>query len=91
MTLDRGHFTRLVGPMNELLQREVERREKEARRAQEGKKLLMHDLKELAVLGVGAFGRVKLVLHEATDTTYALKAIRKGQVIAMKQVAHVMD
>ena len=33
----------------------------------------------------------QLVLHEATDTTYALKAIRKGQVIAMKQVEHVMN
>jgi len=43
------------------------------------------------MLGVGAFGRVTLVMHEATDQVYALKAIRKGQVIAMKQEEHIMN
>ena len=32
------------------------------------------------------FGRVKLVLHKPTNTPYALKCMRKGQIIALKQV-----
>ena len=32
-----------------------------------------------------AFIGVKLVLHEATNTPYALKCMRKGQIIALKQ------
>jgi len=34
---------------------------------------------------------VKLVIHTPTQTPYALKCMRKGQVIALKQVEHVMN
>jgi len=43
------------------------------------------------VLGVGTFGRVKLVRHKPTGVAYALKCMRKGQMVAMKQVAHVLN
>ena len=79
MTLARDVFVELIGPMNELISRESERREKETQKAQRPA-FALGDLKELALLGVGAFGRVTLVLHEATDKTYALKTLRKGQV-----------
>ena len=47
---------------------------------------------QLAILGVGTFGRVKLVTHtKDNDRPYALKCMRKGQVIALKQVEHVMN
>ena len=52
----------------------------------------MEDLKVLSILGVGTFGRVKLVLNAAEDNLpCALKCMRKGQVIALKQVEHVMN
>ena len=47
------------------------------------------DLKMMTILGVGTFGRVKLVLHTPTNTPYALKCMRKGQIIALKQVGRV--
>ena len=52
----------------------------------------MSDLKLLSILGVGTFGRVKLVLNtKDANRPYALKCMRKGQVIALKQVEHVMN
>lgn len=52
----------------------------------------MQDLRVLSILGVGTFGRVKLVLHTTdNDRPYALKCMRKGQVVALKQVEHVMN
>jgi len=52
---------------------------------------LLDQLEVLKVLGVGTFGRVKLVKHKPSDVGYALKCMRKGQMVAMKQVAHVMN
>ena len=43
------------------------------------------------ILGVGTFGRVKLVVHTPTETTYALKCMRKAQVVATKQQSHVLN
>ena len=42
-------------------------------------------------MGEGSFGKVKLVLHRPTKTTYALKCLRKGHVIKMQQTEHVVN
>ena len=49
------------------------------------------DLELRRILGVGTFGRVKLVLHKPTNTAYALKCMRKQQVVATKQQSHVLN
>lgn len=49
------------------------------------------DLELRRILGVGTFGRVKLVLHKPTNTSYALKCMRKQQVVATKQQSHVLN
>ena len=49
------------------------------------------DLELRRILGVGTFGRVKLVLHKQTNTSYALKCMRKQQVVATKQQSHVLN
>ena len=41
----------------------------------------MSDLAVRSVLGVGAFGRVKLVTHSPSGRAYALKCMRKGKVM----------
>jgi len=46
--------------------------------------LTVHNL-----IGVGSFGRVRLVRHETSSTYYALKCMNKGLVVARKQVTHV--
>jgi len=90
MKLDRKTFSALLGGQD-LLAREQERREAELAKASRPK-ISMSELKHLAILGVGTFGRVKLVTHTTNETSvYALKCMRKGQVIALKQVEHVMN
>ena len=93
MKLDRATFTTLLGANigNDILQREADRREREIERMNRPA-IHMADLKLMTILGVGTFGRVKLVTHSKDgDKPYALKCMRKGQVIALKQVDHVMN
>jgi len=40
---------------------------------------------------VGTFGRVKLVVHKPTGTSYALKCMRKAQVAETRQQDHVLN
>ena len=48
------------------------------------------DLDVRRILGVGTFGRVKLVVHKPSKRPYALKCMRKAQVVEMKQLAAVV-
>jgi CRP-like cAMP-binding protein len=91
MVLPRKTFRELLGEGHDIVAREAENRRREVERAQRPP-ILMSDLKQLAILGVGTFGRVKLVLHtKDKDRPYALKCMRKGQVVALKQVEHVIN
>jgi len=86
----RESFTAILGPLQALLDAEVTRREREAAKQQEPPPL-WGDLELRRILGVGTFGRVKLVRHKPTNTAYALKCMRKQQVVATKQQAHVLN
>ena len=59
----------------------------EPRRGQEFKSL--DEFEILETLGTGTFGRVRLVKHKATGKFYALKALKKSEVIRLKQVEHI--
>merc|ERR1711988_1284880 len=87
MKLDRKTFAQLLGG-EDILAREAMRRQAELDKASRPK-IPMDKLHHLAILGVGTFGRVKLVTYG--DATYALKCMRKGQVVALKQGEHVMN
>jgi len=54
-------------------------------------KIDMTDLEVLGTLGRGSFGFVQLVKHVKTGTTYALKRLRRAQVMEYGQQVHVMD
>jgi len=90
MSLERTVFNQLIGDMQELLTRESDRRKREVERKMRPP-MKMDDLEVMRTLGQGTFGRVKMVRHKPTDSAYALKCMRKGQMIAMKQVEHVMN
>jgi protein kinase A len=55
----------------------------------EGWELRDFELKE--TLGTGTFGRVRLARHKTLDKYFALKALKKREVIRMKQVDHIMQ
>ena len=52
----------------------------------------LSDLRILATLGVGGFGRVELVqiLNNATRS-YALKKMKKAQIVETRQQQHIMS
>jgi len=52
-------------------------------------KLTVMDFIPLKVIGKGAFGEVRLVQKGDTGHVYAMKAVRKKEIVAKDQVAHV--
>lgn len=91
MALDRFTFDNILGPMKELMEREKDRRQREIERKQKKNAFTLDNFEVRTILGVGTFGRVKLVVDKRTGLPYALKCLRKGQVIALKQTEHVMN
>jgi len=51
--------------------------------------IALSDLKKVATLGSGAFGRVDLVTY--SNQTFALKIIKKIEVIKQDQIEHVYN
>lgn len=49
----------------------------------------MEDLENRALIGVGSFGRVKLVVHKPTGKPFALKILSKKQLVKNREVEHV--
>ena len=91
MSVDRTTFSQVLGSMQELLEREARRRTAEAEKLSTRSGYKKSDFEEVGILGVGTFGRVTLVEHVPTGETYAIKAMRKRQLMALKQVEHVMN
>ena len=52
-----------------------------AKKAREVCTIKLEELEQLATLGMGTFGRVRLCKHGATDTVYALKMMQKALVV----------
>ena len=88
MTLDRTMFRTLLGERvaHSIIEREAARRAVEMERSRQ-ERVVLADLEILSVLGVGTYGRVKLAVHKSSRTPYALKCIRKGNVI----MAHLAE
>ena len=42
-------------------------------------------------VGTGTFGRVRLVQHKPTSKYYALKILKKSEIIRLKQVQHIQS
>jgi len=59
-------------------------KKKEAR-----KKVTVEDFKVVKVIGRGAFGEVRLVLKKDDDKVYAMKSMRKKEMIDANHVAHI--
>ena len=60
-------------------------------RHSETSKIDLAELTPIATLGVGGFGRVKMVAHASTGRHYALKCMFKGLVIAKRQTEHILN
>ena len=60
---------------------------------EEFKSLKLQDLRIIATLGVGGFGRVELVqiAGDSKQTSYALKQMKKSQIVETRQQQHIMS
>jgi len=96
--LPREDFRELLGPLEDIMRRN----EKEYEKPVEERQLLGHEseaasycaLEEyltIGILGKGAFGTVTLVIDKKTEKSYALKAIRKCQVVELGQQSHIVN
>ena len=45
----------------------------------------------LETLGTGTFGRVRLCRHKSQDKFFALKILKKNEIIRLKQVEHIIS
>eukprot|EP00755_Sulcionema_specki_P006157 Sspe_Gene.34708::Locus_16848_Transcript_1_1_Confidence_1.000_Length_1293::g.34708::m.34708/K19584/PRKX; protein kinase X len=50
----------------------------------------LQDLELQVTLGTGTFGRVRLVKHKSCSRYFALKILKKQEIIRMKQVDHIL-
>jgi len=103
LVLSRDDFTILMGPLQDMLNRQADEYEKPAndRKLIKTKTITREErryptLKELekstiGILGTGAFGTVTLVWDCKTNTSYALKAIRKRQILELGQHNHILN
>jgi len=99
LTLSREDFTTLLGPLEDIMKRNLDEYEKpedvrqpighDAKDVKKGM-CALSELKCVGILGRGAFGTVKLVL-DPSGASYALKAIRKNQVVELGQQSHILN
>lgn len=54
-------------------------------------KLNLSDFEVLQTLGTGSFGRVRLGKEKSTGQYFALKVLKKAEILRLKQVDHVMS
>lgn len=90
LSLDQGRFVELLGPIQDILNREALER-KNALKMQEQMQIKLEELEMLCTLGSGTFGRVKMVRHKPTGALYALKVLNKASVVAYKQQRNVLN
>lgn len=50
--------------------------------------LVLDDLNVVGTLGIGGFGRVELVQYPRTSETFALKILKKHDIVSQGQVQH---
>lgn len=54
-------------------------------------KATLSDFETVKVIGTGTFGKVTVVSHKVTRHIYALKSMRKTDIVKLKQVEHVAN
>lgn len=102
LVLSRQDFQILMGPLQDLLGRQADEYDKRASKRQlinttktdrtsAYPKLEELQASTIGILGAGAFGTVTLVLNQKTDESYALKAIRKAQILELGRYANVLS
>lgn len=101
LELSRENFEDLLGPLEQIMRRKfveyepkvkVEKQKfKGIEKLDRSKICLLKEFKTIGILGKGAFGVVSLVVDPHTKKSYALKAIKKHQIVELGQQSHIVN
>ncbi|XP_059618799.1 cGMP-dependent protein kinase, isozyme 2 forms cD4/T1/T3A/T3B isoform X2 [Phlebotomus argentipes] len=93
LVIDRETFNQLISNLEEIRHRYDDEGTLERERInEEFRDIKLTDLRVIATLGVGGFGRVELVqLNGDQSRSYALKQMKKAQIVETRQQQHIMS
>ncbi|XP_031836326.1 cGMP-dependent protein kinase for isoform X2 [Nomia melanderi] len=92
LVIDRETFNQLISSLDEIRTRYRDELVEGRRLNEEFRDLRLQDLRPLATLGVGGFGRVELVQIAGDGTrSFALKQMKKAQIVETRQQQHIMS
>ncbi|XP_011301449.1 cGMP-dependent protein kinase, isozyme 2 forms cD5/T2 isoform X3 [Fopius arisanus] len=92
LVIDRETFNQLISSLDEIRTRYKDELVERRRLNEEFRELRLQDLRPLATLGVGGFGRVELVqIAGDSSRSFALKQMKKAQIVETRQQQHIMS
>eukprot|EP00092_Neocalanus_flemingeri_P014651 GFUD01015813.1.p1 GENE.GFUD01015813.1~~GFUD01015813.1.p1 ORF type:complete len:680 (+),score=166.60 GFUD01015813.1:294-2333(+) len=93
LVIDRESFSQLIANLEEIKKRYIDLPERKKFISEEFKGLKLSDLRIIATLGVGGFGRVELVMiaGDGKNRSFALKQMKKSQIVETRQQQHIMS
>ncbi|XP_058819148.1 cGMP-dependent protein kinase, isozyme 2 forms cD4/T1/T3A/T3B isoform X2 [Topomyia yanbarensis] len=93
LVIDRDTFNQLISNLDEIKNRYNDDAVVQKKKIyEEFRDVRLSDLRVLATLGVGGFGRVELVqLAQDKSRSFALKQMKKSQIVETRQQQHIMS
>lgn len=92
LVIDRDSFNQLIGTLDEIQQRYGTVDKTRRKLNEEFTNIKLTDLRKIATLGVGGFGRVELVqIAGDSSRSFALKQMKKSQIVETRQQQHIMS
>ncbi|XP_077284453.1 cGMP-dependent protein kinase for [Arctopsyche grandis] len=92
LVIDRETFNQLISSLDEIRTKYKDEGDSRRRLNEEFAALRLSDLRIIATLGVGGFGRVELVqINGDTNRSFALKQMQKAQIVETRQQQHIMS
>jgi len=93
LVIDRESFSQMIANLEDIKKRYIDLPERKKVIHEEFKGLKLSDLRIIATLGVGGFGRVELVMiaGDTKSRSFALKQMKKSQIVETRQQQHIMS
>ncbi|KAG6443414.1 hypothetical protein O3G_MSEX002782 [Manduca sexta] len=92
LVIDRETFNQLISTLDEIRTKYKDEGDDRQRLNEEFANLRLSDLRIIATLGIGGFGRVELVqIQSDSSRSFALKQMKKAQIVETRQQQHIMS
>ncbi|KAK5641360.1 hypothetical protein RI129_009907 [Pyrocoelia pectoralis] len=92
LVIDQETFNQLISNLDEIKTKYKDEGDERKRENEEFDKVRLSDLRIIATLGVGGFGRVELVqISGDSSRAFALKQMKKAQIVETRQQQHIMS